>query len=123
MYIQVHSGERTCLCELKRCGGDALFTRRCGCSGPSAAPLLVALIVDAHVCGTEASRQATTIPIQARSAMADHDTVDMQAHGGPSPAASAGQSKESSGWLCARAAAHALQVQQVFIIITVICPC
>ena len=84
--------------------------------------LLVALTVDAHVCGTEASRQATTIPIQARSAMADHDMVDMQAHGGPSPAASAGQSKESSGWLCARAAAHALQVQQVFII-TVICPC
>lgn len=89
----------------------------------SAAPLLVALIVDAHVCGTEASRQATTIPIQARSAMADHDMVDMQAHGGPSPAASAGQSKESGGCrLCARAAAHALAVQQV-LIITVICAC
>jgi len=121
MHIQVHSAERTCLREQTRCGGDALLV---GLSLPTAAPLLlVALTVNAHVCGTEASRQATTIPIQARSAMADHDMVDMQAHGGPSPAASAGQSKESSGCrLCARAAAHALQVQQVFSI-TVICPC
>ena len=87
------------------------------CSLAAAAARLVALIVDAHVCGTEASRQATTIPIQARSAMADHDMVDMQAHGGPSAADGAGQSKKSSGCrLCARATAHALQVQQVFII-------
>jgi len=39
MHIQVHSGERTGLCELKRCGGDALFARRCGCSACRRMPL------------------------------------------------------------------------------------